>query len=184
MATVAEKLLTAEEYAAMPDSGILTELVRGRVVEMPSPGHQHGRVCLKFGRLIGTFADDHNLGEFVGNDSGVITERGPDSVRGPDLAYYSFGLIARGEVITGYPVVKPELVVEVRSPSDRWPKILQKVGEYLDAGTLVVCVLDPKTVSAHLYRADGAPQILGPDDEFTVPEILPGLNVPVRKFFE
>ena len=36
MATV-ETLLTAEEFGQMPDDGRRTELVRGRIVELPPP---------------------------------------------------------------------------------------------------------------------------------------------------
>lgn len=37
MATVADKLITAEEYAWFPDDGRPTELVRGRIVTMNPP---------------------------------------------------------------------------------------------------------------------------------------------------
>jgi Uma2 family endonuclease len=90
MATVAEKLLTAEEFARLPDPGYPTELVDGRIVEMPSPGSRHGQICNKIGRLLGNFAEEGDIGHVLNNDSGIITERGPDSVRGPDVAYYSF----------------------------------------------------------------------------------------------
>ena len=47
----------------------------------------------------------------------------------------------------------PDLVVEVFSPSDRWPKVLAKVAEYLDAGTTIVLVLDDPR------RLGGCPRI-------------------------
>ena len=39
--------------------------------------------------------------------------------------------------------IVPDLIVEVRSEDDRWGDILAKVHEYLDAGVVVVIVLDP-----------------------------------------
>ena len=66
-----------------------------------------------------------------------------DSVRGGDVVFYSYTRLPRGPIPEGYLEVVPELVFEVRSPSDRWAKITAKVGEYLDAGVLVACVLDP-----------------------------------------
>ena len=90
MATVAEKLLTAEEFARMPDPGYPTELVRGGSSKCRLPARVTAKSAIKVGRLLGNHAEDRDLGHVLNNDSGVITERGPDSVRGPDVAYYSF----------------------------------------------------------------------------------------------
>jgi Uma2 family endonuclease len=184
MATVAEKLLTAEEFALMPDPGYPTELVRGRIVEMPSPGPRHGQVCTEVAFILRLLSRERDLGHVVGNDSGVITERGPDSVRGPDVAFYSYRKIAKGPLPDRYLEIAPDLVFEVMSPSDRWPKVLAKVAEFLEAGVLLVSVLRPKTSTAHLYHSDERVEILGPDDEWLAPEILGDFRVPVRRFFE
>ncbi len=184
MATVAEKLLTAEEFARMPDPGFPTELVRGRVVEMSSPGSRHGQICNKIGRLLGNYAEDRDLGHVLNNDSGVITERGPDSVRGPDVAFYSFAKVPKGPLTDGYLQVPPELVFEVLSPDDRWPKVLAKVAEYLEAGVLLVCVANPKKSSINLFRPDEPDRMLGIDDEWSAPEVLGDFRIPVRRFFE
>ena len=88
MAT-AEALLTAEEYALMPDNGRPTELVRGRIISMNMPYPRHGQICCKIGRIVGNFVDENDFGHFVTNDSGIVTERNPDTVRGADAAYYS-----------------------------------------------------------------------------------------------
>jgi Uma2 family endonuclease len=70
------------------------------------------------------------------------------------------------------------------SPSDRWPKVLGKVAEYLDAGTTVVLVLDDQRRMAQLYRADGMTRLLGADEELTIPDVLGDFRVRVSRFFE
>ncbi len=90
MPAVLTDLMTAEEFAARPDDGIPTELIRGRMTRMNLPKPLHGLVCFKAALKIGGFVDQHKLGWVFSNDSGVITERGPDSVRGPDLAFCSY----------------------------------------------------------------------------------------------
>ena len=180
----APTLMTAEEFARRPDPGHPEELVRGRIVPMPPPTRRHGQICGKSVRILGNFADEHDLGQVLSNDSGVITEQGPDTVRGADVAFYSYQRIPRGPLPADYGERAPELVVEVRSPSDRWPKILAKVAEFLNAGVLAVVVLDDDSRTALLSMADQAPRRLGPEDELAIPEILPGFSVPVRRFFE
>jgi Uma2 family endonuclease len=179
-----ERLLTAEEYLALPDDGRQTELVRGRVVEVPPANFRHGVLCNRIGRLIGNFVEDRNLGWVINNDAGVITRRDPDSVRGPDVAFFSYSRVPKGQTPEGYPSVAPELVFEVRSPSDRWSAISAKAGEYLNAGVLVVCVLDPETESIGVYTENEFPRRLTIGEELTLPEVLPDFRVPVRRFFE
>jgi Uma2 family endonuclease len=183
-ASAAPTLMTAAEFARRPDPGYPEELVRGRIVPMPQPTRRHGQICSKSVRIFGNFAEDQDLGQVLSNDSGVITERGPDTVRGADVSFYSYNRIPRGPLPADYGDVPPELIVEVRSPSDRWPEILTKVAEYLNAGVLAVVVLDDDSRTALLCRADQAPRRLGPDDLLEFPDILPGFAVPVRRFFE
>ncbi len=71
-----------------------------------------------------------------------------------------------------YGAEPPELVVEVRSPSERWPKILTKIGEYLTAGVLAVVVLDDDSRTALLCLADQPPRRLGPDDELSIDRLI------------
>jgi Uma2 family endonuclease len=183
MATV-EALLTAELYAELPDTGEPTELVRGRVIPVNVPAPRHGQICSKIIRIVGQFLDDHEIGHLLSNDSGVITERDPDTVRGGDVVFFSYERVPQGPLPRGYLPVVPELVFEVCSPGDRWSQIWAKVGEYLEAGVTLVCVLDEATQTARVYRADQPEQALGPDEELTLPEVLPGFRAAVRRFFE
>ncbi len=180
----APTLMTAEEYARRPDPGRLEELVRGRIVPLSQPNRRHGQICSKADRIFGNFAEDHDLGHVLSNDAGVITQRDPDTVRGADIAYYSYSRLPKGPLPDNLGPEVPELVVEVRSPSDRWPKVLAKVVEYLDAGVTVVVVLDDESRTATLYFSDRLSLTLKSDDELTLPDILPGFAIAVRRFFE
>jgi Uma2 family endonuclease len=183
MAT-AEALTSAEEFGQRPDPGHPEELVQGRIISMPPPDRRHGYVCGQAYYLLRPFVDEHDLGRVMTNDSGVITERDPDTVRGADVAYYSYARLPKGPLPTGYGPEVPELVVEVVSASDRWRDVIEKVLEYLRAGVLVVVVLDPKPQTAHVFGADDAPRTLGPEDELVLPGILEGFRVRVGRFFE
>src|SRR4051812_32880517 len=183
MAT-AEALLTAEEFGRRPDPGYPEELVQGRIITMPPPKPRHGQVCTKVIRILDRYVDEHELGHVLSNDAGVITERDPDTVRGADVSFYSYDRLPKGPIPGGYFAFPPELVIEVRSPDDRWRDIHKKVHEYLEVGVTVVIVLDPEPRTAHIFHADRGPQQFGADDELTVPEILGDFRVRVARFFE
>ena len=80
MASVTEKLLTAEEFARLPNppDGSKEELVKGVVVMVPPPGFTHGRIQANFDFLIQQHVRAHQLGQ-VTVESGLITERDPDT---------------------------------------------------------------------------------------------------------
>src|SRR2546423_10867670 len=86
----AETLLTAEDFARLPSDDRPRELVRGRVVRMNPPYTFHGYVSSNIAGILREFVRAHRLGRVVGDGGGVITERNPDTVRGPDASYFSF----------------------------------------------------------------------------------------------
>ena len=44
---------------------------------MAVPKPRHGQICGKANRIFGNYAEDRDIGQVLGNDSGVITERRP-----------------------------------------------------------------------------------------------------------
>lgn len=174
--------LTAEEFLQLDDVEGPVELVRGRVVEMPTPMPRHGQICGVAAFELTLFARQNDLGHVLTNDSTVVTKRNPDTVRGADVCFYSYANVPKGPLPAGYLPVPPDLVIEVRSPDDRWRNIHEKVGEYQGAGVSTVCVLDAGTETAHLYFADRDDLKLRGDEPLTF-EALPGFAVPVSRFF-
>jgi Uma2 family endonuclease len=178
-------LMTAEEYAALPDPyGYPTELVKGIQITMTPPGARHGRICARISYLLQRYLEDHDMGQVMTNDSGVVTERDPDTVRGADIAFYSYERVPKGPLPSGVLAVAPDLVFEVLSPSDRWSDVQVKVAEYLDAGVRAVCVVDDDTRSIHVFRPDQPMRVFKAAEEFYLPEVLSEFRVTVGRFFE
>ena len=175
-------LLTAEEFVARYE-GQRVELVRGIVEELPMPWNNHGFVCGEITWAISAFVKARDLGRVSTNDSWMRTRRMPDTVRGPDVGYFSYARQPKGPVPEGFLELSPELVVEVKSPSDSWPKIFAKANEYLTADVLIVVLLDPATRSATVCRAGVPPEKLAGTEELTFPDLLPGFTVTIGSLF-
>lgn len=181
------KRIDLEEFLRLESNGRPNELVRGRIIEMNPPFPYHGWVCGNVIQILGLHVKSNKLGRVMSNDSGVHTEREPDTLRGADVAFYSFERLPPGPFSRDqYLSVVPEFIVEVRSPSDRWSQVFEKVTEYLAAGVTAVCVLDPNPVSAGatIYRDNREPVAFKAEDELTVPDVLPGFHVRVAEFWE
>ena len=179
--TTKPKLMTAEEFLLLPDDDMKRELIRGVLTEEMPPGYEHGAVEAQIGRLLGNFAADNDFGEVVTGDSGFVLERGPDTVRGPDVAWVAPGRI-EGRV-RGFAELAPDLVVEVRSPNDSQRHMAERAMMWLSHGVRMALVADPNTVALTVYRPGEPPQALGELDTFDGGGVLPGFTAPVWSFF-
>jgi len=176
-------LLTAEEFM-QKYSHLRYELVRGQLKETPMPSSRHGEVCVKAIRYLDRFVDDRKLGRILSNDSMFLVKRNPDTMRGPDVSFYSFERMPPGPAPDGVTEIVPELAVEIRSPSNSWPDIYTKIGEYLGAGVIAVVVLEPEKRTAAVFRSSGERETYTTDDTLAFPDVLPGFAVETAKLFE
>ena len=183
-------LMTAEELLVYPMPDKRVELVRGHRVVREPPGMQHGECAVRVVVAISAFlhhdralrSAPHTRGRVFTCDTGFTLARNPDTVRGPDVAYVSRARW-HGALPAGYGEFAPDLAVEIRSPSDRPGAVLAKVGDWLDAGTLLVWVIDPARALVSVFRADGSQALLGMQDALDGGEVLPGFTLGVAELF-
>ncbi|HEU0015851.1 MAG TPA: Uma2 family endonuclease [Longimicrobium sp.] len=172
---------TADELLAMPDDGVRRELVAGALREMPPVGKQHARISGRLYRSLHAWVSPRGLGEaFV--EFGYHLERDPDTVRAPDVSFVRAGHTDDGPE-EGYHAGTPDLAVEVLSPSDREFDVIEKVYDYLDAGTRMVVLVDPEPRSVTVYRSRRDKQVLTEDDVLDGGDVVPGWKLPVREIF-
>ncbi len=86
------KLMTADEFYKWvhrpENAGRWFELLRGEVIELPPPMRRHGAVTGNAVRILGNYTFKRRKGYVASNDAGVVLERDPDTVRGPDVGLY------------------------------------------------------------------------------------------------
>jgi Uma2 family endonuclease len=174
------KLWTIADVERLPDDGFRYELVRGELYRMPQPQGRHGLVVAAVVWFVYGFVRERDLGR-VYDQSGVVLERGPDTLLGPDLSFIRRERLPAD--LDAWPEVAPDLVVEVVSPSQSGPSIERKVALYLAAGVRLVWVVDPERRTVHVYRADGTDLVLTEQDELDGEDVLPGFRLPVAQLF-
>ena len=184
MSAVAQKLITADEFFRMPEppDGSKQELVKGVVITMTAPGFRHGDVQSRIAFIIQLFLRDRRIGR-VTVESGVRTERDPDSVRGPDVAFWSAERLPFDQNPVGYPEVAADLCVEVRWPSDRMAELRRKATEYLTHNVRMVWIVDPEDQTVTVYRRPGEGRILSEDAVISGDDVLPGFSCRIAEFF-
>ena len=180
----ASPLMTGEEFVLI-DGHEQMALIEGVLVKEPDmPSVTHGEICLNVGGELRQFVKANKLGRVCGNDTSLRLKRNPDTVRGPDVCYFSTGRMPPGQRLEGVTDVIPELVIEVRSPSNTWAVLLAKVALYLEAGVTAVIVVVPEDETATVYRLNEFHQTFHNGDVVELPDVLPGFAVPLKRFFE
>jgi Uma2 family endonuclease len=184
MRTVLEMdhLVTAEEFARLPDNGHRYELVEGRIIEMPPPDIRHGVLADRMGAILVGFVERYGLG-IVMTESGFKLAANPDTVRGPDLSFVRGERIPASGIPEGYWPGAPDLVVEIRSPRNRYTEIRRKVDNYLGLGTSLVWVVDPKKRHVVQHVCGEAARTLAAGDRLDGGEVLPGFQCEVAALF-
>jgi Uma2 family endonuclease len=184
MSTATSQLLTAEEFFALPDpkDGSKQELVRGKVVTMPSPGVEHGEVQVNVAFVIKTFLKQNPIGR-VATESGTVTERKPDTVRGPDVSYYSKERLPLDKRVVGYHDEVPDLCVEIVSPSNSLKQLKAKAKEYLVAGVRLVWIVDPEDRNVTIVVDPLESCTLEADATLDGGDVLPGFSCKVSELF-
>ena len=178
------KRLTADDLLRLYSEGVRGELIRGELCQTMPVGHEHGKIVVNLTVLLGTYIKSRNLGELTASDAGVWLERDPDTVREPDIAYFSAEKMPPGVRVTGYAEVVPDLVVEVASPSDSLREVNDKALMWLSYGVSLVWVVNPDSRRVDVYRPGRAASTLTENDTLDGLDALPGFTCAVSDVFD
>ena len=179
----ATTLLTADDLLRLDAEGVRGELIRGELSETMPAGHRHGKIVMNLGAELRNFVKPRKLGTLVASDSGVLLERDPDTVREPDIAFFSAENIPLDADIPGYAESVPDLVVEVASPGDSRTAINDKALMWLRYGARLVWVVHPEARAVDVHREGRPVAALSENDALDGLDVLPGFSCPVLDVF-
>ena len=181
--TTETNLLTADDLLRLYGEGVRGELIRGVLHETMSTGHEHGKIVTELVFALMSHVKPRRLGTVVASDSGVWLERDPDTVREPDVAYTSAEKNPLDVRIPGYAEVAPDLVVEVRSPSNSRREIHDKALMWISHGVSLVWVVHPDSRTIDVHRPDRSTITLKDNDTVNGAEVLAGFTCSLADVF-
>ena len=180
---VETRLMTAEDLYALSEDESRGELIRGVFYpEMPTNG-RHGEIEFRVARVLGNLVLPAGRGRVMTGEPGIVLERGPDTVRAPDVAYFSIERLPLDADIDKFLDLVPDIAVEVVSPSETRRAVREKAEMWTSFGVRLVWVVWPDTQSVEVYRPDEEPVTLGVDDILTGQDVLPDFSCPIREIF-
>lgn len=182
--SVDAKPMTAGDLLRLHGEGVRGELIRGVLCETMPTGQEHGEIAANLTILLGMFVKPRKLGRLTTSDSGVWLERDPDTVREPDVAYFSAEKMSPGERVQGYAEVVPDLVVEIMSPADSLRAVNDNALMWLSYSVRLVWAVRPDARAVDVYRPARAARTLTDVDTLDGLDVLPGFRCPVRDVFD
>ena len=177
-----KRLITAKEFETYPEDCRL-DLVEGELREMPPmPGANHGGVTYDLAFEIGSFIRGRNLGRCFAAETRFTIESNPDTSIAPDFAFVANERLPVS-LPDGFLRLAPDLILEVRSPSDTRPEAVAKMERWIRAGVRLGWELHPKERVLTVYRPGQPPRTIDIDGVIDGEDVLPGFQLPMRRLF-
>ncbi|MFZ1267057.1 MAG: Uma2 family endonuclease [Anaerolineae bacterium] len=164
------------------------ELLNGWLVRQEMTDLYERRFVSNLGSALDLAAREAGFGQVLGDQTECVLSNG--SVVKPDVALISWKRMATavpmGPLLRPTLIGSPELVVEVRSPSNRRTQEIFKRSFYFANGTRIVWDVDDKKREVWVYRAEqpDRPAHLRTDDMLTCEPLIPGWRRRLGDLFE
>ena len=155
------------------------ELEDGKITIMGPSDIVSSEIIALFCRLLGNWVYPRRLGRVFDSSGGFIL---PNSdLKVPDVSFVSANRLRQSPRYFGQLV--PDLVVEVKSQSDRIKTLKEKIQLYLAQGAQIGILIDPDELTVTIYRPSSEPVILNNENSLSVPELFPGWEVPISELW-
>ena len=179
--------VTQEQFVALVRANRDLRLERtatGELIVNPPTGGETGKRNAKIGTQLGIWCEaNEQLGEYFDSSTGFDLPNGANL--SPDA---SFVRREKWEALTpeereGFIPLCPDFVVELRSKTDSLKDLRTKMQEYMDNGTQLGWLIDPKNKRVEIYRAGQAVEVVENAIALSGEEVLPGFTLSLQRIW-
>ena len=151
------------------------ELESGKIIIVGPSDIVSSEIGIRLSAFLFVWVNPRRLGRVFDSAGGFIL---PDAnLTAPDVSFVRAARLRQSPRYFGELV--PDLVVEIKSQSDRIKPLEKKILNFLELGAQVGILIDPDEETVTVYRQEGELIVLGNQDILTVPELFPGWELPI-----
>ncbi len=121
------------------------------------------------------------LGRAFDSSGGFTLPNG--AVRSPDVTWIENSKLIDVPAGVKFPQVIPDFVIELRSDTDRMPKLREKMEEYRSNGVRLGWLINPQKKQVEIYRLGQDVEILESPTTLSGEDVLPGLSINLSSIF-
>jgi Uma2 family endonuclease len=174
--------ITWQAFEQLPDGdGWHREVVEGELIVLPPAKSRHSEIAFAMAEALLLLKQRGIAKIYI--EAGFKLSDDPPTWLLPDVSVVRMER-ARATRGDAYFVSSPELAVEVVSPSETARDLNRKVDALLAGGSLAVWVVYPEEKEVRVFVPGGTSFIRRIHETLTIPELLPGWELPVAKLFE
>ncbi len=155
------------------------ELVDGQILLMGPSDYLSEEIGAELIRQLGNWVRPRRLGRVTGSSAGFILPN--TDLRAPDVSLVLASKLKRSQ--RDFAELVPDLVVEIKSKSDRISPLRKKIQLFLELGAQVGILIDPDLQTLTVYRLTGEPIVLQDGDLLTLPDLLPGWTLAISELW-
>ncbi|MEG3841334.1 Uma2 family endonuclease [Microcoleus sp. herbarium14] len=155
------------------------ELESGKIIIVGPSDIVSSEIGVVFIWLLANWVYPRRLGRIFDSAGGFIL---PDAtLTAPDVSFVRASRIRQSPRY--FAELVPDLVVEIKSQSDRIKPIVNKINKFIELGAQVGILIDPDEETVTVYRQTGEPMVLGNQDILILPELFPGWELPISELW-
>ena len=179
--------LTSEQFYQLCQENPDLKLERnsqGELIIMPPTGGETGKRNVNLIVQLAQWNEQTQLGEVFESSTGFTLPNGAD--RSPDVSWVEktrWNALNKEQREKFIPLC-PDFLIEILSPSDRLPKIPEKMQEYLENGCRLAWLINRKKSEVEIYRPHQEVEILKSPQTLSGEDILPGFVLNLQRVWE
>ncbi len=161
------------------------ELVDGNILIMGPSDYESEEIGIEFARQMGNWVRPQRLGRVTGSSAGFIlptleSENGKEAdnekrnLRAPDVSFVRADRMKTSK--RDFVELVPDLMVEIKSKSDRIKPLVEKIQLFLQLGTTVGMLIDPDKLTLTVYRLNQEPIVLQDNDKLDTTRLITRLG--------
>jgi Uma2 family endonuclease len=176
------KLLTLEEFLALPETEPASEYIDGKIVRKPMPQGKHSSLQTEFSTTVNVKLKPQRIARAF---SELRCTFGDRSIV-PDVSVFIWDRIARdenGEIANVFQLA-PDWTIEILSPEQSQTKVTKNILHCLDHGTEMGWIIDPDERTVFVYQPKQQTLAFDlPEAQIPVPSFASELKLTVGEVF-
>lgn len=155
------------------------ELNNGEILVMSPSDITSSEIGVIFIRLLANWIYPRRLGRIFDSSGGFIMPN--SNVKAPDVSFVRAEKMKK--TVRYFGNIVPDLVVEIKSQSDRIKPLEDKLKMFLSQGAEVGILIDPDEQTLTVYNSTEEQITLHNGDILTLPNLLPGWELPITEIW-
>lgn len=155
------------------------ELQEGNLLVMGPSDIESSEIGAQLIFLLKLWVNPRKIGRIFDSSGGFIMPN--TDLRAPDVSFVAAERLKR--TVRDFGQLVPDLVVEIKSKTDRISKLEDKVKLFLELGARIGILINPDELTVSVYRPNGDIEVLTGNDKLTIAELFPGWEVAISELW-